>query len=100
GGAGDTVLHVAGPGTVLLAQSANYVGSWAVDAGTLKLNDASGLGTGTSLNIAAGTMVDVTPIGAASWNPTTAGIGGKGTGTTVGSTAATIKADASGIVDL
>ena len=97
GGAADTVMHVAGPGTVNLSQSANYVGKWSVDAGTLQLNNLAGLGTGSSLNIAAGGTFDVSPItaGSATYTLGTAGISGSGA-----ATAATIRADASGIVDL
>jgi len=101
GGAADSVLSVSGPGTVYLGNDNNYVGKWSVNAGTLQIAAYSALGTGANLNIAAGATVDVTPLGSgSSWNPTTAGIGSSGTGTGVGSTAATIKADASGIVDL
>ena len=100
GGAADTVLHVSGPGTVLSSQSANYIGNWSVDAGTLQLGNASGLGTGANLKVAAGGTFDVSPLGAVTYSVGTAGISGSGTGTAVGSTAATIKADVSGTIDL
>ncbi|MEO7098380.1 MAG: autotransporter-associated beta strand repeat-containing protein, partial [Luteolibacter sp.] len=41
----DTVTHFAGPGTVLLGQASNYQGFVSVDAGTLKLGNATALGT-------------------------------------------------------
>ena len=100
GGAADTLLHVAGPGTVLLSQSANYVGKWTLDAGTTQLGNAAGLGTGANLNIAAGATFDVSPLGAITYALGTTAISASGTGTTVGTTAATIKADAAGTVDL
>lgn len=104
GGAANSVLHVAGPGTVLLSYANNYIGRWSVDSGTLQIaSGATGaLGTGLNLNIAAGAIFDVTPYtaGSVTYNPGTAGIGGSGTGTAVGSTAATIKADPTGTIDL
>lgn len=45
GGASDTVLHIAGPGTVLLAAAGNYAGAVSIDAGTLKLGNAGALAT-------------------------------------------------------
>jgi fibronectin-binding autotransporter adhesin len=100
GGAADSVLHVAGPGTVLLSQSANYAGKWSLDAGTTQLGNSAGLGTGANLNIAAGATFDVSPLGAVTYTLTESALSASGTGTTVGSTAAAIKADASGTVDL
>ncbi|HEV2437759.1 MAG TPA: autotransporter-associated beta strand repeat-containing protein [Verrucomicrobiae bacterium] len=97
----DTVVHVSGPGTVLLTNIGTYAGSWSVDAGTLQIATSSALGTGENVNVSPGAMFDVTPLGTGvTWNPTTVGIGGSGTGTTVGSTAAAIKADAAGTIDL
>jgi autotransporter-associated beta strand protein len=98
GGAADTVLHVAGPGTVALAQSASYIGKWSVDAGTLQLNGGT-LGTGANLNIAAGATFDVSPLGA-NYTLATAALSASGTGMTVGSTAATINAAAGATFDL
>ena len=102
GGSLSSVLHVAGPGTVLLSQSDNYVGQWSADAGTLQLGNAAGLGTGADLNVEAGATFDVSPIttGSGTYALTTAAFSAGGTGTVVGSTAATINADASGTVDL
>ena len=102
GGAANTVLHVAGPGTVLLAQSATYIGKWSVDAGTLQLGNTLALGTGPNLNIGAGATVDASPITVSSGIYTlgTAALSASGTGTTAGTTAAIIKADSSGYLDL
>ena len=101
GGAANTVLHVAGPGTVLLSQSATYVGKWSVDAGTLQLGNTLALGTGPNVNIGAGATLDATPITVSSGTYTlgTAALSASGTGTTAG-TAATLKADATGSIDL
>jgi hypothetical protein len=66
GGAIDSLLHIAGPGTVLLSQSANYAGKWSVDAGTNQLGSQGALGTGPNLNINAGAVFDVSPLGASS----------------------------------
>ena len=99
GGAADTVLHVAGPGTVLLSQSATYIGKWSVDAGTNQLGVAGALGTGANLNINAGAVFDVTPLGATTYTLDTKALSANGTGTTRGSTAATIMADPAATVD-
>lgn len=54
GGAADTVIRISGPGTVNLAQSSNYVGSWSVNAGKLKIGNSSALGTSGALAFGAG----------------------------------------------
>lgn len=100
GGAADTVMHVSGSGTVSLGFDANYVGRWTVDAGSLSLSTAASLGTGANLNIAAGGTFDVSVLGASTYTLGTAAFSASGTGITVGTTAATIKADAAGTVDL
>lgn len=101
GGSATSIINVNGPGTVLLATNSTYVGNWSVNTGVLQIGATSALGTGPNLNVAAGAIVDLTPLGAGvTFNPTTTGIGGSGTGTTVGSTAATIKPDAAGTLDL
>ena len=99
GGAADSVLHVAGPGTVLLSQPGNYAGKWSVDAGTNQLGVAGGLGTGANLNINAGAVFDVTPLGATTYTLDTKALSANGTGTVVGSTASTIMADPGATVD-
>ncbi len=104
GGSVSSFLHVAGPGTVLLDYPNNYTGNWSVDSGTLSLstNAVGGLGTGNALNLAAGSTLDVTALttGGGVFTPSVAAIGGSGAGTAVGSTAATIKADPSGTINL
>ena len=99
GGAADSVLHVAGSGTVLLSQPGNYAGKWSVDAGTNQLGVAGGLGTGANLNINAGAVFDVTPLGATTYTLDTKALSANGTGTAVGSTASTIMADPGATVD-
>lgn len=54
GGAGDSVVHVTGPGTVFQALSSNYAGAWSVDAGTLSMGSPNSLGTLGSVNVANG----------------------------------------------
>ena len=54
GGASDTVTHIAGAGTILLGQASNYAGTVAVDAGTLRLGNATALGPAASAGIAFG----------------------------------------------
>jgi autotransporter-associated beta strand protein len=67
GGAADTVINISGPGTVALSQASNYVGNWAVNAGTLRATNATGSATGTgSLTVAAsGTVAGTGFIGGA-----------------------------------
>jgi autotransporter-associated beta strand protein len=103
GGAADSTVRISGPGTVLLGFGGfdnNYIGKWSVDAGTLSVASQGTLGTGANINISAGGTLNITNLGAVTWNPTTTGIGGSGTGTTVGSTAGNILADPAAIIDL
>ncbi|HEU5396208.1 MAG TPA: autotransporter-associated beta strand repeat-containing protein, partial [Verrucomicrobiae bacterium] len=100
GGASDSILHIGGPGTVYLGQTANYIGNWSVDAGTLQVAVVGALGSGPLINVGAGGTLDLTPFGATSWVPDTGSFGGSGTGTTVGSTAATVTAAVGGTINL
>jgi fibronectin-binding autotransporter adhesin len=101
GGALDTVVHVNGPGTVVLDQLSTYLGKWSVDAGTLQLSNAAALGTGANanLNIAAGAIFDTTPIGATTCL-LPGSLSANGAGTAVGSTASTIRAAVGGTVSM
>jgi autotransporter-associated beta strand protein len=101
GGALDSVIHISGPGTVSLAQDNNYLGKWTVDAGTLAVTTANGLSTGQNLNIAAGATLDLTTItaGGGTYALSTVALSASGTGIS-SATAASIKADAAGIIDL
>jgi len=100
GGAADSVLNTAGPGTLIFSQANTYIGKWSFNAKTNQLVNSSALGTGPNANVTAGAILDLTPFGASSFIPTTAGFGGSGIGTVVGSTAAAVVADAGGTLDL
>ena len=100
GGAADTLLHLSGPGTVVFSSASTYAGRWSVDAGTSQVSDPSALGIGANLNINAGAVFDVSPLGPVSYALTTKALSANGTGILVGSTAATIKADPAGTVNL
>jgi len=99
GGVATATLHIAGPGTVLLDYANNYLGKWSVDAGTNQLTDAGGLGTGPNLNINAGAVFDVSPLGATTYALTTKALSANGTGTAP-AVAAMLQADAGGTIDL
>ncbi len=100
GGAIDTVLHVSGPGLIFFTNTSTYAGIVSVDAGTMQIGNTAALGSGQLVTVGSGATLDVSPLGAVIYTPTPAAFGGRGTGTAVGSTAATIKADAGGAVDL
>jgi autotransporter-associated beta strand protein len=100
GGAADTVLNSAGPGTVLFSQANTYAGRWNFAAATNQISHPGALGTGANANIAAGTVFDLSPLGPVTFAPTTSGFGGSGAGATIGSTAATVFADPAGTLDL
>lgn len=100
GGAADSVLNTAGPGTLVFGQANTYIGKWSFNAKTNQLSNTSALGTGPNANVGAGAILDLTAFGASSFIPTTAGFGGSGIGTAVGSTAAAVVADAGGTLDL
>lgn len=51
GGAADSVVNIAGPGTVLLGQASNYAGTVSINAGTLKLGNATALGSATTAGV-------------------------------------------------
>lgn len=99
GGASDTILHVTGPGTVVLNGS-TYAGKWSLDAGTVQLGTAAGLTASANVSLAAGVTLDVSPLGATIYTLDAAALSASGAGTGVGSTAATIHADAGAIFDL
>lgn len=104
GGAADSVLNTAGPGSIILGQSGafanTYVGRWSFSAKTNVINSTTALGTGPNANVGAGAIFDFSILGAGSYVPTTAGFGGSGTGSTIGSTAAAVVGDAGGTLDL
>jgi fibronectin-binding autotransporter adhesin len=54
GGLADSVIHVAGPGTVFQNVASNYGGTWSVDSGTLRLGSATALGTASTAGVAFG----------------------------------------------
>lgn len=54
GGATDTVLNVGGPGTIALAQSSNYAGTWSINNGTLQLGNNSALGAAATTGVTFG----------------------------------------------
>src|ERR1019366_5619936 len=83
----------------VLSQPGNYVGKWSVDAGTNQIAFQGALGTGPNLNINAGAVFDVTPLGATTYTLDTKALSANGTATAVGSTASTIMADPAGTVD-
>lgn len=100
GGAADTVLNTAGPGTLVFGQANTYIGRWSFNAATNQITNPSALGTGVNANVGAGAIFDLTVLGAGTFTPTTSGFGGSGAGTTVGTTAASVVADAGGTLDL
>lgn len=100
GGAADTVLRVAGPGMVDVAVDSTYAGRWSADSGTVRVTAPNALGGGANFHLAAGATLDLAPQGAAPYGLTTAGFSAAGTGTAVDSTAAAIRADAGGTVNL
>jgi fibronectin-binding autotransporter adhesin len=100
GGAADSVLNTAGPGTLVFGQANTYIGRWSFNAATNQITNPSALSTGANADVGAGATFDITVFGASTFTPTTAGFGGSGFGTTVGSSAAAVVADAGGTLDL
>jgi hypothetical protein len=54
GGLATTVLHVSGPGQVLLTNTSNFAGTWSLDAGTTTLGNATALGPAATAGVAFG----------------------------------------------
>lgn len=100
GGTADTVLNTAGPGTLVFNTGNSYAGRWNFAAKTNQIGDVDAFGGGANVNVAAGAILDFTPLGGSSITPTNGGFGGSGTGTAIGSTAAALMMDASGLLDL
>ena len=100
GGASDTVLRTAGPGTLVFGTDNTYAGRWSFGAATNQIAYYNALGTGVVANVEAGAILDLRPLGATWFTPTTAGFGGSGAGTAVGSTAAAILAESGATLDL
>ena len=48
GGAADSVLNTAGPGTLVFGQPNTYVGKWSFNAATNQISNSSALGTGAT----------------------------------------------------
>lgn len=99
GGAATSVLHLAGPGTVLLDQANNYVGKWSLDTGTNQLTDGGALGQAANYNLTAGAVLDLTSLGATTYQFTPKSLNANGTGT-VAAAASMIVADPGATVDL
>ena len=97
-GAADSVLNFNGPGTMVLGTANTYVGRWSFNSGTNQITDATALAAGPNAHIAAGAILDSSAL--VTYSLTTAAISANGTGTGVGSTAATINAGAGGTFDL
>lgn len=51
GGAADSVVHIAGPGTVIQNVASAYLGSWSIDGGTLSLGSPTALGPAASAGV-------------------------------------------------
>jgi autotransporter-associated beta strand protein len=54
GTAGTTVTHFAGPGTIVMATSSNYLGTSSIDGGTVRMGSPTALGSATSANVTFG----------------------------------------------
>jgi len=99
-GALDSVLHFSGPGTIALTFSNTYIGKYSIDSGTNLVTDAGGFGPAALVSVSAGGIIDLRPLGAVSLPFSAFGIGGKGTGTAVGTTAATILPDPGAVINI
>jgi autotransporter-associated beta strand protein len=100
-GGANVTLNVGGPGTVVLATANTYAGKWSFNSGTNQISNAGALGTGPNAHINAGAILDAAPLGASvTFAPTVSAISANGTGTAVGSTAATLSTDPTSFVDL
>lgn len=100
GGAVDSVVHVNGPGTVLLSGQGNYAGTWSFDTGTCQVTNPLALGAGPAAVVNAGATLDLSGLGPVTYTWTAVSLGATGTGTTIGTTAAAINADPAGVIDL
>lgn len=86
-------LTKAGSGTLTLGTSPTYTGLTTISAGTLALGDGITLDSASSVSLTAGATLDVSASSTYTWG-SGASLIANGTGTTLGSTAAEIKAGA------
>ena len=54
GGAADSVINIAGPGTVAYNFASNYAGGYSINAGTLSIGNATALGAATTAKVSFG----------------------------------------------
>lgn len=97
GGVASSVLQTAGPGTILLGTANTYVGNWSFGASTNKLIGSTPLASSRNVNVAAGAILDASAFGY--YTLSSVSFSANGTGTAVGSTAATITAGPGGTFD-
>lgn len=98
GGVTTATIDVSGAGIVLLSSNSTYSGTWVIQAGTFQVGAAQVLPAGGALTIDAGGQFDVSPLGAVSYTLPFTTFAALGTGTTVGSTAASLNAAVGGTV--
>jgi len=93
-------IHKTGWGTVILSGTNTYEGSTTIDEGTLTLAGSGSLNPMSSISLAAGATFDVSEQASPFHWGDGASLLASGTGTTVGSSAATIHGPLGGTVDL
>jgi fibronectin-binding autotransporter adhesin len=98
GGVTTATIDISGAGMVLLSSNSTYSGTWVIQAGTFQVGGSTVLPAGGGLTIDAGGQFDVSPLGAVSYTLPFTTFAALGTGTTAGSTAASLNAASGGTV--
>lgn len=94
GGAADSVLNTAGPGTIQLATPNTYVGNWSFNAATNQFINYP-LANSRNVHLSAGAVLDTSVLGSYTLESLSFSANGNG----VGATAATLVAGAGGTFD-
>lgn len=97
GGAADSMVRTLGTGTIQLAAANTYVGNWSFEAATNQLTTTA-LNGSRNVHVAAGAILDVSIL--SFYSLESLSLSANGTGTVVGSSAATITAGPAGTFDL
>jgi autotransporter-associated beta strand protein len=97
---GSGTVTKQGAGTLTLTNISTYSNSTTISGGTLALSSSGSLNATSSVSIAAGATFDVSAKAAPYAWGSSAGLTASGTGTNIGTTAATIKGPAGGTVNL
>lgn len=99
-GSGTLALAKTGSGTLTLTGTSTYTGDTAISNGTVALSGSGSIADSANISLAAGATLDVSALPGGFTLGGSQGLSAAGTGTTVGTSAATIRGGASQTISL